>query len=75
MRRLALPDAQRDLLENLKQTGKPVVVLLVTGRPMELAREAELADALLLTWYPGTMAARRWPMSCRETTTLRGVCR
>ena len=53
---LALPDAQRDLLESLKQTGKPVVVLLVTGRPMELAREAELADALLLTWYPGTMA-------------------
>ena len=53
---LALPDAQRDLLESLKQTGKPIVVLLVTGRPMELAREAELADALLLTWYPGTMA-------------------
>ena len=53
---LALPDAQRDLLESLKQTGKPIVVLLVTGRPMELAREAEFADALLLTWYPGTMA-------------------
>ena len=32
----------------MKQTGKPIVVLLVTGRPMELAREAELADALAL---------------------------
>ena len=53
---LALPDAQRDLLESLKQTRKPIVILLVTGRPMELAREAELADAVLLTWYPGTMA-------------------
>ena len=56
---LALPDAQRDLLESLKQTGKPIVVLLVTGRPMELAREAELADALLLTWYPGTTPTAR----------------
>lgn len=53
---IALPEVQRQLLESLKQTGKPIVVLLVTGRPMELAREAELADALLLTWYPGTMA-------------------
>lgn len=53
---IALPDVQRQLLESLKQTGKPIVVLLVTGRPMEVGREAELADALLLTWYPGTMA-------------------
>lgn len=53
---IALPEVQRQLLESLKQTGKPIVVLLVTGRPMELAREVELADALLLTWYPGTMA-------------------
>ena len=50
---LALPDAQRDLLESLKQTGKPIVVLLVTGRPMELAREAELADALLADLVSG----------------------
>lgn len=53
---IRLPDAQVELLRTLKETGKPVVVLLVTGRPLDLTRERELADAILVTWYPGTMA-------------------
>ena len=44
------------MLEALKRTGKPVVVLLVTARPLDLTREQKLADAILVTWNPGTMA-------------------
>ncbi|GHV58673.1 glycosyl hydrolase [Bacteroidia bacterium] len=53
---IRLPDAQVELLAKLKTTGKPIVVLLVTARPLDLTRETEMADALLITWNPGTMA-------------------
>lgn len=53
---IRLPDVQYRLLEEVKKAGKPVVVLLVTARPLDLTREKELADAMLVTWYPGTMA-------------------
>lgn len=53
---IRLPEVQVELLRALKETGKPVVILLVTGRPLDLTREQELADAILVTWYPGTMA-------------------
>ncbi|MDB4923067.1 glycoside hydrolase family 3 N-terminal domain-containing protein [Mucilaginibacter sp.] len=53
---LQIPDIQYRLLEKLKQTGKPIIILLVTARPMDLSREIKLADAVLLTWQPGTMA-------------------
>lgn len=53
---ISIPDCQKDLLRALKATGKPVVILLVTGRPMDLTEEVNLADAILLAWYPGTMA-------------------
>lgn len=51
-----IPDCQKKLLRAMSATGKPVVVLLVTGRPMDLSEEKELADAILVTWHPGTMA-------------------
>ena len=53
---IRLPEIQMRLFEALKATGKPIVVLLVTARPLDLTRERELADALLVTWNPGTMA-------------------
>ena len=53
---IQLPEVQFSLLEKLKLTGKPIAVLLVTARPMDLTRETKLADAILLTWQPGTMA-------------------
>ncbi|MCD7795839.1 MAG: glycoside hydrolase family 3 C-terminal domain-containing protein [Alistipes sp.] len=53
---IRLPDVQERLLRAVKATGKPVVVLLVTARPLDLTREQKLADALLVTWNPGTMA-------------------
>lgn len=52
---IEVPQAQRDLLAALDATGKPIVVLLVTGRPMDVGYEVEHADALLVTWHSGTM--------------------
>jgi beta-glucosidase len=54
MTSVELPQAQKELLTAVKATGKPVVVLLVTGRPMALESVDELMDALLVVWHPGT---------------------
>ncbi len=52
---LGLPGAQLDLLAALRETGKPVVLVLFAGRPLVLAPVLPLADSILLVWYPGTM--------------------
>jgi len=53
---IEVPQVQRDLLTALDSIGKPIVVLLVTGRPMDVGFEVKHADALLVTWHAGTMA-------------------
>lgn len=53
---LDLPEPQRELFDAVAATGKPLVVLLVTGRGMTIADQAARAEALLVTWHPGTMA-------------------
>ena len=53
---LTIPAPQQQLLDALKQTGKKIVVLLSTGRPMDIRNELDKADAVLLTWHAGTMA-------------------
>ena len=52
--RINLPGVQTELLREIKKTGKPVVVVLMNGRPLTLEEESQLADALLETWFPGT---------------------
>ena len=51
---ISIPDAQVELLKALKATGKPVVMVLVTGRPLTLAWEDENMNAILNVWCPGT---------------------
>jgi beta-glucosidase len=51
---LAIPDVQRDLIKALKATGKPLVLVLMNGRPLSLVDEREQADAMLETWFAGT---------------------
>jgi beta-glucosidase len=51
---ISIPDAQIELLKALKATGKPVVMLLVTGRPLTLVWEDEAMDAILNVWSPGS---------------------
>lgn len=48
-----LPSNQTRLLEALKQTGKPLVVVLMSGRPLTIAKESQLATSLLQAWFLG----------------------
>lgn len=49
-----LPASQKELLRRLKALGKPLVIVLVNGRPLDLTLETTQADAVLETWYSGT---------------------
>jgi beta-glucosidase len=53
---IELPDNQRDLLQALLQTGKPVVMVLFTGRPLALKWENENVPAILNVWFGGSEA-------------------
>ena len=55
---IKVPGVQTALLEELKKLNKPIVVVLMNGRPLELTREDQLADAILEAWYPGTMGGK-----------------
>ncbi|MHC8412630.1 beta-glucosidase BglX [Pseudomonas sp. Hz4] len=51
---LNIPANQRDLIKALKATGKPLVLVLMNGRPLSILEEKEQADAILETWFSGT---------------------
>ena len=54
--RLELPGRQRELAEAVLATGKPVVVLLFSGRPIALPEVFAKAAAVVACWFPGTEA-------------------
>jgi len=51
---LNIPENQRELIRALKATGKPLVLVLMNGRPLSILQEKEQADAILETWFSGT---------------------
>ena len=51
---LDIPASQKALLEALKNTGKPIVLVLMNGRPLSLGWEHANLDAILETWFSGT---------------------
>jgi beta-glucosidase len=53
---IELPVVQEELLDSVKATGTPIVLLLVGGRPLGLQRLDSKVDAILQVWQPGTMA-------------------
>ena len=53
---LSLPGDQEKLLEAVAATGKPVVLVLFTGRPSEIPWAAEHLPAIVQAWYPGMEA-------------------
>jgi beta-glucosidase len=53
---IGIPENQRDLLKALLGTGKPVVLVLINGRPLTLAWENDHVPAILEAWAPGTEA-------------------
>ncbi len=52
---LDLPGNQQALLEELKKTGKPIILVLMSGRPNSIEWADANVDAILEAWYPGTM--------------------
>tara|TARA_R110001583_G_scaffold145096_1_gene297123 strand:+ start:66582 stop:68801 length:2220 start_codon:yes stop_codon:yes gene_type:complete len=53
---IEIPQVQKDLLNALLKTGKPVVLVLFTGRPLVLTEENENVPAILNAWFSGSEA-------------------
>ena len=53
---LDIPQIQKDLLQALLKTGKPVVLVMFTGRPLTIQEEVETVPAILNVWFPGSEA-------------------
>ncbi|MCT4660947.1 MAG: beta-glucosidase BglX [Tissierellales bacterium] len=51
---LKLPGRQEELIETILKLGKKVVVVLFSGRPLEISSFAKDVDALIQAWFPGT---------------------
>lgn len=52
---IALPEVQLDLFRAMKRTNKPVIVVMIQGRPIAIPEISKEADAILTAWYPGSM--------------------
>ncbi len=52
---LNLQGAQSELIAAMKATGKPVVVVVIAGRPLTIERDLAQCDAMLYAFHPGTM--------------------
>ncbi len=53
---IGLPAGQLDVLRAIAAIGKPLVVVVFTGRPLDLGEVLDLADAVLIAWHPGVEA-------------------
>ncbi|MBT9189069.1 beta-glucosidase BglX [Zobellia russellii] len=53
---ISLPKSQKRLLRELAKTGKPLVIVLMSGRPLTIADEMELPASILQVWHPGIEA-------------------
>ena len=53
---IQIPETQKNLLKALAKTGKPIVLVLFTGRPLALKWEQENIPAILNVWFPGSEA-------------------
>ena len=52
-----LPGNQLKLLKKLKELNKPIVSVLIQGRPYIITEVEDLSDAVLIAWYPGQQGA------------------
>ncbi len=50
-----LPGDQAELVRRIRETGKPVVAVILAGRPLTLTNIVDQVDAILYAWHPGTM--------------------
>ena len=52
---ISLPGDQAELVKRIRQTGTPVVAVILAGRPLTLSNIVDDVDAILFAWHPGTM--------------------
>jgi beta-glucosidase len=52
---ISLPGAQAELVRRVRETGKPVIAVVLAGRPLVLTNIVDEVDAILYAWHPGTM--------------------
>jgi beta-glucosidase len=52
---IGLPGAQVELVKRLRSAGKPLVAVVMAGRPLALTEVVDDLDAILFAWHPGTM--------------------
>ena len=52
---ISLPGDQAELVRRIRATGKPVVAVILAGRPLTLTNIVDQVDAILFAWHPGTM--------------------
>jgi beta-glucosidase len=50
-----LPGAQAELARRVREAGKPVIAVIMAGRPLTLTNIVDNVDAILYAWHPGTM--------------------
>ena len=52
---ISLPGAQAELVRRIREAGKPLVAVILAGRPLTLTNIVDHVDAILYAWHPGTM--------------------
>ncbi len=52
---ISLPGNQAELVKRIRATGKPVIAVILAGRPLTLTNIVDEVDAILFAWHPGTM--------------------
>lgn len=53
---ISLPGDQAELVRRVRAAGKPVIAVILAGRPLTLTNIIDQVDAILFAWHPGTMA-------------------
>lgn len=53
---IGLPGIQSELMQEIRATGKPVITVIMAGRPLALESIIDYTDALIYYWHPGNMA-------------------
>src|SRR4030095_6438569 len=53
---ITIPESQKKLIRALAKTGKPLVLVVMSGRPLALTEENELATSMIITWHAGIEA-------------------
>lgn len=55
---LTLAGRQRELIEKLSKLGKPLILVLENGKPLDISAESQVCDAVLMAWFGGELGAR-----------------